>query len=382
MRIRPHGRLSLVVTVSVSTMLAGCTKNVPKPHVDGDEHALAQDAGALLPDLVTVPPKDLAVRYATLASGARQKQLRLSNTVRNIGKGPLHMLGLKATDPKPWERDHLSLEAAPAPAGPPAPHDDGSGTPTDDDAKGYQVIEVKERHAGVFTRWVPRSYFGPVGNMFFHRAHGHIHFADFARYLVLNQNLVPAPGIQPGRKVSFCIEDVGRWARGDSIEGMPASGRFGCGMEQGISPGWEDTYGSGLEGQYVDVTNLPDGKYYCYTAATRAFRETDVTNNDSATLFEIRGDTVKVIEELDNAKLQGRARQIQHDLGLLTPLLPPPNPNPPPQPTAPTAPATTAPTSSLTPTSSTTPTPVASTPSQPPQSSGTTTGGIAGTVPR
>jgi hypothetical protein len=376
MRRNTIRRLQLIFVAPLAASLAGCPKDKPPatPPSNGGGGTTTVDQTEKLPDLITLPPHDLSIQYVTLASGQKQRQLRLSNTVRNIGKGPLHMLGLKASDPKPWDTNHLPLIPAPFDPNAPTVHDDGSGASVDQDAKGYQVIEVEERINGKFSRWVPKYYYGPVGNMFFHAQHNHIHFAGFAKYVILNENMIPQSGIQPGRKVSFCIEDFSHWSNG-SIEGEPTSGRFGCSMEQGISPGYEDTYSAGIEGQFIDITSLPDGKYYAYTAATRDFKETDVKNNDSATLFEIHGDTITVKEELDNAKLQARAAQIQHDLGLADPLLPPPNPNPPPAPTPTTTTTSTPPAPSPAPTTTT------STPRTTSTHASTPSTGLTGAVP-
>ena len=35
-----------------------------------------------------------------------------------------------------------------------------------------------------------------------------------------------------------------------------------CGQVQGLRPGWGDVYGSTLEGQFIELTGVPDGQYY------------------------------------------------------------------------------------------------------------------------
>jgi len=58
-----------------------------------------------------------------------------------------------------------------------------------------------------------------------------------------------------GRKVGFCLEDISRW----SLSGAPKD-RYTCGY-QGIHAGWSDDYNSGLEGWWVDITDVLPGDY-------------------------------------------------------------------------------------------------------------------------
>ena len=49
----------------------------------------------------------------------------------------------------------------------------------------------------------------------------------------------------------------------------------------GLSVGWGDTYPGGLPGQFVDVTDVPDGRYRLWVEAdaTGSFREATRDNN-------------------------------------------------------------------------------------------------------
>ena len=40
----------------------------------------------------------------------------------------------------------------------------------------------------------------------------------------------------------------------------PLSSQYDCDF-QGISQGWSDSYGSGLDCQWVDITGVPEGDY-------------------------------------------------------------------------------------------------------------------------
>ena len=71
--------------------------------------------------------------------------------------------------------------------------------------------------------------------------------------------------VRPSEKTGFCLGD--RYEAEAEVEGKPAQADWTdeCGRDQpgllsvrqGISPGYGDDYDPGLEGQFVDVTNVP-----------------------------------------------------------------------------------------------------------------------------
>jgi len=81
--------------------------------------------------------------------------------------------------------------------------------------------------------------------------HEHYHFDGYAFY-----DLIDGTGavVATGHKQAFCLLDWTPWAWPDF------GGGYTCG-NQGISVGWEDVYGSYLDCQYVDVTDVPPGDY-------------------------------------------------------------------------------------------------------------------------
>lgn len=109
--------------------------------------------------------------------------------------------------------------------------------------------------------------------------HGHYHFGDFAHYRVwsqegyaawaalraaepeapasrlLDENAWLRDHLRAGHKQGFCIVDAHPLHR---FAGYPS---FATCDHQGISAGWQDVYGDGLDGQWVDVTGLPAGSY-------------------------------------------------------------------------------------------------------------------------
>jgi hypothetical protein len=107
----------------------------------------------------------------------------------------------------------------------------------------------------------------------FSPCHGHFHFEHFASY-ELRDAADRAVGF--GHKQSFCMLDSRRF-----VGERPR--RFDCAF-QGISVGWGDRYGSELDGQWVDVTDVPPGDYVLV-----------VTVNPDGLLPEIPGGAPNVI---------------------------------------------------------------------------------------
>ena len=116
--------------------------------------------------------------------------------------------------------------------------------------------------------------------------HRHYHFNGYASYELLGQ---PGNVLVTGRKQAFCLEDFELYSQ------TAGPAKFTCGY-QGISVGWADTYGSYLDGQWLDITGITPGLYRLrviinpynvvsprppgYTdAAAAALTESNYTNN-------------------------------------------------------------------------------------------------------
>lgn len=113
------------------------------------------------------------------------------------------------------------------------------------------------------TNFVCRQRTG-VGNLEWHQAHLHFHFHEFASYEL--RRLLPSgePDLNESGllaaspKVSFCMEDTNR----TSGESSPIPRYKGClQVDQGISPGWEDLYDIGVDGQTLPLGSLGEGDY-------------------------------------------------------------------------------------------------------------------------
>lgn len=78
--------------------------------------------------------------------------------------------------------------------------------------------------------------------------HNHFHYDGYAEYVLFTEE---GEEIPIGFKNGFCVIDLG------CTTGSP---QYGCG-NMGITAGCYDIYSSALECQWIDVTDVPDGRY-------------------------------------------------------------------------------------------------------------------------
>ena len=99
--------------------------------------------------------------------------------------------------------------------------------------------------------------------------------------------------VRPSEKTGFCL--------GDRYEPGLLS------LRQGISPGYGDDYDPGLEDQFVDVTNVPPGRYLLVhrTNPERSIEEASYENNAASVLIQLRRSgaipTVRVLARCPDA---------------------------------------------------------------------------------
>eukprot|EP01094_Clydonella_sp_ATCC50884_P018123 TRINITY_DN329_c0_g1_i1.p1 TRINITY_DN329_c0_g1~~TRINITY_DN329_c0_g1_i1.p1 ORF type:complete len:648 (-),score=160.71 TRINITY_DN329_c0_g1_i1:119-2062(-) len=107
--------------------------------------------------------------------------------------------------------------------------------------------------------------------------HQHYHLESFGAYELLA--LASDEVVEVSRKQGFCAEDSFLSPRLRS-PAHNCAGSFNCG-EQGISAGWVDSYGSSLDCQWVDVTDVAPGTYRLCVAVNpyRVHHEVSFDNN-------------------------------------------------------------------------------------------------------
>ena len=108
-------------------------------------------------------------------------------------------------------------------------------------------------------------YDRPAGKAEFHAAHNHVHFNDYANYILeLADGTTQNP--RKGTKTTFCIMDTS--GVNPQLKGASGSAVFyWCPTQdpsfntQGMSVGWGDTYSANLAGQSLLVGDLAPGMY-------------------------------------------------------------------------------------------------------------------------
>ncbi len=226
-------------------------------HGDGLDHELPEEPApdiqlaavaavsptAVLPDLIPWVDEAKGFLYDWTIQG---ELLRLTTAMANVGSGALEIRGGNIIGENIQEVYQRVYEP------------DGS---------------FNDRVAGTFT---------------YHPEHKHIHFDGFAEFRL--REVLPEGGVGAvvagGLKTSFCIIDIENY---DSD--LPAK-YLNCKQVQGLSPGWADLYDSGLPGQSIDITGIPNGTYWLEMAVDPDdhIAEADEANNVARILINLNRD--------------------------------------------------------------------------------------------
>jgi hypothetical protein len=218
-----------------------------------------------LPDLQMDPLRDFAVE--TTDDGRRL--LRFTATIINVGDGPMEV----------WaERDGDALR-------------EGVQRVYDDDG---EFVDI------------------PTDATFFWAGDGHDHWhvRDMQGYHV--EALEGGDATAVSEKHGFCLFD--NYPLDEPIPGAPDEAAYQCPghrgaarIEMGLSVGWRDVYSASLPNQYIDITELPAGRYRLWAEAdpvgtdrsTGWFVESDETNNVTWVDFDLELDppSVRVVGE-------------------------------------------------------------------------------------
>jgi hypothetical protein len=210
-------------------------------------------APELLPDLVQSPPRALEVYPAGVTW-----RLAFLSAVENDGRGPMLLVGSRP------DQSDLAMS----------------------------VEQLVRRSDGTTSTY-------PVdGEIRFVQSetHRHWHFLDFERYDILT-----ADGDTVGRdeKTGFCLGDRYNASRSVRLPGEPEQPVWTqeCGrgqperlvVREGISPGYGDDYVPRLEGQSIDITGIPAGRYVLRHRVNvdRALRESDYGDNSADVPFDL-----------------------------------------------------------------------------------------------
>ena len=133
--------------------------------------------------------------------------------------------------------------------------------------------------------------------------HSHWHVMELEKYeLRLPTDAVDKTPLRLGAKRGFCFYDYHAYRL--SLSGAPQSAVYNsCQanadgiVTMGLSIGWGDIYYSNLAGQYIDVTDIKDGRYRLWATADLQgwFAEKNDLNNRTWVDIQLKGRTVRVV---------------------------------------------------------------------------------------
>jgi Lysyl oxidase len=221
---------------------------------------LLRDEGPeeLLPDLDQALPTEVAI-----VQEGDMYRLTFASAVDNVGLGPLLIEGRRP------ERSTRAMEVRQL-----VRRSDGS---------------TRERSVDGEIRYV-RS-----------ETHAHWHLLGFERYELRDAR--SGDLVQPDAKTGFCLGDRYETSRDTELENEPSEAVWTeeCGRRQpglltvseGISPGYGDDYDPALEGQFLDVTSIPPGRYLLVHRANpdSTLEESSYDNNAASLLIQLRRTT-------------------------------------------------------------------------------------------
>jgi Lysyl oxidase len=212
----------------------------------------------LLPDLDQALPTEVAI-----VQEGDTYRLVFASAVDNVGRGPLLIEGARPDRSQPVMEVRQLVRSS-----------DGS---------------TRERSVEGEIRYV-RS-----------ETHAHWHLLDFERYEL--REAETAELVEPDAKTGFCLGDRYETSEETRLEGEPDApvwteecGRRRPGLltvSEGISPGYGDDYVPAREGQFLDVTSVPPGRYLLVHRANpdAALEESDYENNAASLLIQLRRTT-------------------------------------------------------------------------------------------
>jgi hypothetical protein len=212
----------------------------------------------LLPDLDVAVPSGLV---ADVVQVGQQRRARLAfvSAASNLGEGPLIIQGHRASAVEPELTADQVVRRA----------------------NGQQTVRPE------------------VGTLAYVQdpTHEHWHLLPFMSYELRRASTFRL--VVPDAKTGFCLGDRVDANPRKRLPGEPAAPVFNtdCSLgdrsilaiEEGISVGWADVYHAWRDGQHLDVTGLPAGRYVLVhrVNATRSLLESSYRNNASSVLLRL-----------------------------------------------------------------------------------------------
>ena len=120
--------------------------------------------------------------------------------------------------------------------------------------------------------------------------HGHYHYEEYAFYQLFT---LEGEELEIGFKSGWCVMDLAEFI--DPPE--EGCNTYNC-SNQGISVGCADIYHSGLDCQWLDLTEIPDGIYIfkITTNPDEILYEINYHNNTAQTVIQVEGNEIQILD--------------------------------------------------------------------------------------
>ena len=249
-----RARVALCVVLAAAGVAACLSAALLAPRAD----ARPEGARQLLPDLDVAAPSGLVADVAVIG-GRSVVRLSFASTASNVGVGPLVVRGHR-----PFT-GQLELRAE-------------------------QIVTLANGRERV------RADVG-VLRYVEEETHEHWHLLPFMRYELRRARDFRL--VVPDRKTGFCLGDRVDGVQGRRLPHEPRKRVFdtNCGpgergllaIEEGISVGWADVYEAWRDGQFLDITGVPAGRYVLVHRVnpSRRLVESRYGNNASSLLLAL-----------------------------------------------------------------------------------------------
>ncbi len=245
-----HKYILLAVLIVIGTLGIRAYQNRTKA---GDQKTV-NTQNLLLPDLVILPPEKLLIQQTN-----GQKELRFSTSFANLGKGPLELTS----------KDNPEADTT-------------------------QVLQTIYTENGGTQQRV-------VGKFIYHPEHSHWHLENITNFELwtIGDDRMPEEKLAATEKMSFCIQDWEQYK--EAPQDNAASQTYvGCNKKtQGLSVGWIDKYGAGVEGQMIDITGIANGNYIIRSVIDPANSISEINEDNNAVLsyVTLENNTVTKIDK-------------------------------------------------------------------------------------
>jgi hypothetical protein len=218
-----------------------------------------------LPDLAMLPPFNFHIQSTT----DDRRLLRFSTISVNLGPGRFRMFGIDDVDGVADHGDILS------------------------------VVQMIKHEDGTWSARDTTAHMSWSGD-----GHDHWHILDFQKFKLVSLHEEVLGNVA---KIGFCSFDSypytsPRPAFFTSDRDICQTGKSGR-VLMGESRGWGDIYRWSIAFQWIDITDVPDGRYKVRVvvdppfATGGFFREADDSNNRSWTKIRIDGSEVTVLDK-------------------------------------------------------------------------------------